>query len=244
MVRRDGERVLVRLRKVMRGFYPIFVLLGVFAPLYPASAWAAPPTEMVLIPAGEFIMGGDESHGTVGIEVGVDVMPARKVYLKSFHIDRYEATNGQYKKFLDGTGNPAPILWGPRYAGQQYPPIRDNDPVSDVKWYEADAYCRWLGKRLPTEEEWEKAARGTDGRKFPWGNEWKDGIANTLEYFEKKQKPGIKAYLHTVAEVGRFKEDVSPYGIYDMGGNVMEWTSSWYNPYPGSALKRDTFGEK
>ena len=200
------------------------------------------PTEMVLVPEGEFIMGGSEKDGRIGLEVGVDAVPERHVYLKSFYIDKYEVTIGQYKKFMAATGHPPPPLWGPVYA-PDYPPHRDTDPISDVSWYDADTYCRWVGKRLPAEEEWEKAARGTDGRRYPWGNEWKEDIANTIEYMQKRQKPGTKKFTHTVTEVGSFKEDVSPYGIYDMAGNVMEWTSSWYKAYPGSTLKRRIFGE-
>ncbi len=198
--------------------------------------------EMVLIPEGEFIMGASERHGRIGIEVGVDAMPEQRIYLKSFYIDKYEVTVAQYGRFIIDTGHTEPSLWGPIYA-KDYPPVRDNDPISNVSWYDADSYCRWAGKRLPTEEEWEKAARGTDGRRFPWGNEWEKEIANTEEYVRAHQKPGEHKYTYTVAKVGSFKGDVSPYGIYDMGGNVMEWTSSWYKPYPGSELKRPTFGE-
>ncbi len=199
--------------------------------------------QMVLIPEGEFIMGASEEDGLIGVEVGVDSLPKHKVYLKAFYIDKYEVTNAEYKRFIAETETRTPPLWGPEYA-DEYPSIRDNDPVSDITWFEADAYCRWTGKRLPTEEEWEKAARGTDGRRFSWGNDWKEDIVNSWEYYINHQKPGETKFTSTVAEVGSFKGDVSPYGIYDMGGNVMEWTSSWYKPYPGSELKRDIFGEK
>lgn len=197
--------------------------------------------EMVLIPAGEFIMGATEKDGLVGIEVDVAAMPARTVYLKSFYMDRYEVTVARYRRFMAATGRPPPQLYGPDYVAQ-YPAVSDDDPISDLTWYDADAYCRWTGKRLPTEEEWEKAARGTDGRRLPWGDEWKEDISNSMEYQVKRQKHK-KRYTGTVTAVGSLKGDVSPYGVYDMGGNVMEWTSAWYKAYPGSELKRELFGE-
>jgi formylglycine-generating enzyme required for sulfatase activity len=199
-------------------------------------------TEMALIPEGDFLMGASEKNGVVGIEVGIDAMPAHTVRLKAFHIDRYEVTVAQYRRFMTATGRPSPLLWGPDLV-PDYPAV-DDYPVADVSWYDADIYCRWLGKRLPTEEEWEKAARGVDGRRFPWGNDWIDGAANSREYFDGRYTPGEKGFSRTVVKVGSMEGDVSPYGVHDMGGNVTEWTSSWYRPYPGSTLAREVFGEK
>ena len=148
---------------------------------------------MVLIPGGEFIMGASEKHGLIGIDVGVDALPEHRVHLKPFYIDKHEITNADYKRFMAATGMPAMNLCGPEWA-DEYPPMRDSDPASDLTWHDADEYCKWTGKRLPTEDEWEKAARGTDGRKFPWGNEWKKDIANTMRYSMSRQIAGDRRY--------------------------------------------------
>ena len=125
---------------------------------------------MVLIPAGEFFMGSPAGDGGLP-----DEQPERLVYLNSFRIDRHEVTNGDYLEFVDATGhrppansNPAATAWerdGP-------PPGIDRHPVVNVSWEDAVAYCHWRSARLPTEAEWEKAARGTDRRTYPWGNDW------------------------------------------------------------------------
>ncbi|MBI3583165.1 MAG: SUMF1/EgtB/PvdO family nonheme iron enzyme [Nitrospinae bacterium] len=210
-------------------------------------------SEMVLIPEGKFIMGsrgdgGDE--GVLGVDVGVDQIPQREVFLKAFYMDKYEVTVQEYKEFAKATGHPLPgLLTGednpltPFIKGEfnvkewavKYPPIEDDFPINDVTYMDAEAYCSWAGKRLPTEEEWEKAARGKDGRLYPWGNDKTIGKANTIEWSKEK--------VAAVA-VGSFPTDISPYGVYDMAGNIMEWTSSWYEAYPGSKLKRAQFGKK
>ena len=197
---------------------------------------------MVYIPAGKFLMGSQPTDGAVGIQVGVDELPQQKVYVKGFFIDQYEVTNAQYYEYVKATGGYVPATWdftqhplgkqGEKWPVGVPPPGEEDYPVTDTDWYDAKAYCEWAGKRLPTEAEWEKAARGTDGRFFPWGNEFDPGKANTLE-----------SALGWATAVGSYPENVSPYGVYDMIGNVAEWVDDWYHPYAGSTLTRNAFGK-
>jgi len=168
---------------------------------------------MILIPAGKFIMGSNDGN--------YDESPKREVYIDAFYIDKYPVTNAEYKKFIDETGYKAPYLgysWSQKYDWQNgmYPEGKGDCPVVLVSWDDAVAYCKWAGKRLPTEAEWEKAARGTDGRVWPWGNEWDP---------EKLACWGVG----DIQPVGKYKGGKSPYGCFDMAGNVWEWTADWYN---------------
>ncbi|HET8759618.1 MAG TPA: formylglycine-generating enzyme family protein [Nitrospiria bacterium] len=207
------------------------------AVLFTTSSPGEPPEGMVLIPGGTFLMGSRGDEGKLGFEVGVDEMPQHSVRVRSFFMDRTEVTNAQYQKFIEVSGRPAPAdpkdveyyAWvdGKPPAGQE------EHPVCYVAWADADAYCRWVGKRLPTEAEWERAARGDDNRIWPWGNTFDPTRCNTTEAGFRWSTP-----------VGSFPEGASPYGVLDLCGNVAEWTSSWYEPYPGSTLQRAAFGRK
>ncbi|MFQ5442308.1 MAG: formylglycine-generating enzyme family protein [Thermodesulfobacteriota bacterium] len=177
--------------------------------------------DMAYVPGGEFTMGSDDWWPKV--------QPAHIRNLKGFYIDKFEVTNARYKAFVDATKARPPLNW----PGGEIPEGRKKHPVSFVTWYDADAFCRWEGKRLPTDAEWEKAARGTDKRAFPWGNKFHKDKANTPQY----------GYGGTLP-VGSFPEGVSPYGVYDMAGNVWEWTSSWMEPYPGNTHPDENYGKR
>lgn len=203
------------------------LLPGMRYPMYyPESRLGDAPNEMIKIPAGKFTMGSDERLPDEG--------PRHVVDLKAYWIDKYEVTNAQYKKFIDATGRRSPR----HFRNRTYPEGKADHPVTFVTWYDAHDYCEWAGKRLPTDQEWEKAARGTDGRMFPWGETFDINKANTPQRWEKLGKPG------DTSPVGSFEGGKSPYGLYDMSGNVWEWTSSWYLPYPGNTHPSENYGEK
>jgi len=160
---------------------------------------------MVVIPAGWFKMGqdnGPRSH-----------QPQRMVNLDSFAIDRTEVTNANFSEFMMDVGFQLERDWDISRSK-----IQLDEPVVSVLWTEADAFCRWAGKRLPTEAEWEKAARGTDGRLYPWGNTWDSAKANTYE----SESGGV-------LPVGIFPEGASPYGLLDMAGNAAEWVADYFD---------------
>ena len=159
---------------------------------------------MLLVPAGEFLYGDNN----------------QRLSLPAFYMDKYELTNARYAKFLQATGREQPYEWN------EVSQVSDGDrPVIGVNWHDADAYCRYYGKRLPTEQEWEKAARGTDGRKYPWGNEEPNQSLASYDWDGERQWQGYS----TLASVESYEAGKSPYGLYNMAGNVWEWTSSDYD---------------
>jgi formylglycine-generating enzyme len=169
--------------------------------------------EMIFIPAGDFLMGNDEGH--------LDQQPARQVYLDGYFIDQYETTFAQFYSFIEATGHRKPRLAGYLAvdSSQLHLLMNPSNAVVGVSWYDAQAYCDWKGKRLPTEAEWEKAAKGTDPILWPWGNEEEPGFANLV---------GVADGFPYLSTVGAFARDRSPYGVFDMAGNAMEWTADWY----------------
>jgi len=215
-------------------FLAVFILLISIGGCVTAKARPAPnppsPKGMVLIPQGDYWMGSTGEEGLLGIEIGVDEVPKHKVFVSSFFIDQYEVTNRVYKVFVDEThrGNKVPGYW----EKGTYPPASEDEPVSDTDWFDAKEFCAWIGKRLPTETEWEKASRGKEGNPWPWGGQFQERMANTAEEGHHWKQP-----------VGSYPEDRSPFGVYDVVGNVREWTSSWYDAYPGSILERVAFGK-
>ena len=210
----------------------IGLILTVLAAYDQSSVSSEPPEDMVLIPAGEFIRGTDSE------QANTDQKPAHQVYLDAFYIDKYEVTNAEYEEFILVGGYKKREFWTeegwnfiqkfqfdadewhqietPLQYGENSVSTDPNHPVIGVSWYEANAYAAWAGKRLPTEAEWEKAARGTDGRIYPWGNEMD---FSKLSYFPHATK---------VQTVGSFANGASPYGVLDMAGSVWEWCGDWY----------------
>lgn len=201
--------------------------VGMTLPLYYSDTHIGKnPSPMILIPAGKFTMGSDTRLSDEG--------PKHTVNLRSYWIDKYEVTNLQYQQFIEATGRHSPQ----HFQNRTFPKGKVDHPVTYVSWHDAKEYCQWAGKRLPTDEEWEKAARGTDGRTFPWGDEFDESRANTPVRWGSLNQEG------DTSPVGAFKSGVSPYGLYDMAGNVWEWTDSWYRQYPGNKHGSENYGEK
>jgi iron(II)-dependent oxidoreductase len=192
------------------------------------GAHAAPPPDTVRIPAGAFVMGSDSGPA--------DERPAHRVDLPVFSIDRYPVTNARFAEFLDAAGTHN--AKGERLFDFDDPDARihraagkwtadegyASHPVVEVSWAGARDYCAWVGMRLPTEAEWEKAARGTDGRRYPWG-----------EVAPDRKRAQFAARYNETAPVDAFAAGASPYGAQDMAGNAWEWVSSAYRPYPYDA---------
>ncbi|HWP49854.1 MAG TPA: formylglycine-generating enzyme family protein [Candidatus Limnocylindrales bacterium] len=223
---------------------------------------------MVYVPAGSFLRGTSQAQVKIlqqqfGNHYAVET-PQRWIYLSSYYIDKFEVTNQQYARFLKALENeghrschpdePAqknhtPTYWqDARLKGADY-------PVTGVDWYDAYAYCHWAGKHLPTEAQWEKAARGTDGREFPWGDKWEASYSNNAEstfgqtFLSKKQWMDLLSRLHLdelkvlTKPVGSFPQGVSPYGAHDMAGNVWEWCQdSYQKDYYRESPSRDPSG--
>lgn len=182
------------------------------------------PDGMVYVPGGRCLLGSDDA------DADEDTRPQRRVFVASFAIDRTEVTNAEYRRFR---------------PSHTFPPGEDRLPVTNVTYAEAEAYARSVGKRLPTEEEWEKAARGTDGRRYPWGNTWdKERVAaraggRKVEVELSARSAGECALVPArVRPVGSKPEGASPYGCLDMAGNAWEWVQGFYRGNPDQRLLR------
>ena len=206
---------------------PVKGAAGMSLPMYYAQTRVGTaPNAMIAIPAGEFLRDSDVRLADEG--------PQHSMHLPSFSIDKYEVTNLQYKQFIDATNRRSPE----HFRNRTFPEGKADHPVTYVSWFDAKVYCEWAAKRLPTDQEWEKAARGTDGRIFPWGNSFGVERANTPVRWGQLKVEG------DTTPVGAFKEGISPYGMYDASGNVWEWTDAWYQPYPGNTRTNENYGEK
>lgn len=191
----------------------------------------------VVIPEGEFMMGTNAS------EASSNERPEHPVWLPAYAIDQVEVTMERYDRFLNEAGHPPPPLWDPEAVEK----VRDH-PAVGLSWSDADAYCRWAGKRLPTEAEWEKAARGTDDRRYPWGHmqpfvdiaNYNRGVWVSYEITLVPVQSGVTgmSIRHGLKTGGR-----SPYGLYHMAGNAAEWVADWYDrTYYARSPKKDPQG--
>lgn len=173
--------------------------------------------KLVLVLAGEFTMGSEEGSS--------DARPVHTVHIDSYYIDQYEVNNDQYQAFVQATGRKQP-----RYAKDR--DLNDpQQPVSGVTWLDAQDYCAWAGLRLPTEAEWEKAARGTDGRAYPWGPDLPDGTQGNFADMNTEftwRDTLIDDGHEFPAPVGSYASGIGPYNTFDQGGNLWEWVKDWY----------------
>jgi cytochrome c-type biogenesis protein len=192
--------------------------------------------DMVQISAGSFIYGTnkkDDSAGALSLGVPkpwyIDEGPEQNVFLKSFYIDRYEVTNRRYKIFVDDVSSVSPTDW----TGNEYPEGKGDFPTVNITWYDAANFCQWAEKKLPSEKQWEKAARGEAGNVYPWGNEFQ------VDYANLSPKSGSK---NSLAPVGSHPKGATSLGVHDMVGNAWEWVEDDYAPYKGSTYQSKFFG--
>jgi len=189
--------------------------------MLPKEKWAELDT-MITVPAGPFKMGSDRAR------TGAQNRPAHEVNLPAFKIDKYPVTNIQYARFVAKEGYRSPLDW----VKGRIPEGEELHPVTMVSWYDASNFCTWSGGRLPHEAEWEKAARGTDGRRWPWGNVMDPSRLNT--YYS----------IGALTDVTTYPKGASPYGVMDMAGNVFEWIGDNFLPYEGTDASADLFQGK
>ena len=217
-IRAAGEDIaLQRLHeqgKISRVSYNVADVEGMLS----AGQWQDLGT-LIEIPAGSFIMGTNRPLSDAQDH------PEHQAELPAYQISKYPVTNAQYLRFVADAGHRPPLHW----KGGQVKPSDLLHPVTMVSWYDAKAYCTWMGGRLPTEAEWEKASRGTDGRRWPWGEQMKVDRLNT--YYN----------VGSTTEVTHYPDGASPYGVFDMAGNVSEWTADQFLPYKGSDAPDELF---
>jgi len=216
-------------RKILSRHLTILFLIMVSVTILAkeSKAITAVPEDMVLINAGGFTRGVDNTNG----DNFSDEAPAKMIYLSSYYLDKYEVSNAKYTEFIIATDHPAPAYWDHRKLNQP------NQPVTGVNWFDANTYCHWANKRLPSEAEWEKAARGPAGSIYPWGNK--------LEYSKANFAKGKSGQKYITDSVDAHADGTSYYGVYNMAGNVFEWVQDWYSSsYYSTDETRNPIGPK
>ena len=221
------------------------LVLNLAVPVSAVDVTGADGAPMVSIPEGPFLRGSQSGEGDS------DEQPQRTIHLSAFYIDRYEVTNRRYLAFIKAAKHRVPEhccdttynLW----QSMQVPENMWDHPVVNVNWYDADAYCKWAGKRLPTEAEWEKAARGSEGLTYPWGSDWDPLRANGVSYWAGRgfttpqearawlngegktilAQKGIQGML--TVPVTAIPQGATPNGLFHMAGNIWEWVADWYD---------------
>ncbi len=191
------------------------------APTAPSAGVDSP---MLDIAAGSFLMGSDAG--------GPDSKPAHKVDVAAFLLDEFEVTNADFRKFVDATGYKTDSEKSGDKSWDKFAQGKDNHPVVKVSWNDANAFCEWAGKRLPTEAEWEYAARGAQNFAFPYGND-----------FDPKKQNGKESGIRGTTAVGSYPDGASPFKIFDLSGNVWEWTASKPEKYPGNTANSKLYGD-
>jgi formylglycine-generating enzyme required for sulfatase activity len=179
---------------------------------------------MVAIPAGSFMMGSDAGNA--------DSKPPHSVQVAAFELDEFEVTNADFRKFIEATGYTTDSEKAGDKTWDKFAEGKDNHPVVKVSWNDATAFCEWAGKRLPTEAEWEYAARGTENLAFPYGNT-----------FNAANQNGKEAAIRGTTAVGSYPAGLSPFQVSDLAGNVWEWTASRPEKYPGNTSDSRLYGD-
>jgi len=220
-VRAAGEEIHLQQAHEKRAGHTVSYTEGEAAALLSPEQWDD-LAWMVTIPAGVFVMGSDDPH------TAEQNRPAHKVNMPAYKIDKYLITQAEYARFVAANHYRPPLNWeGGKIANGMV-----THPVTMISWYNARDYCTWVGKRLPSEAEWEKAARGADARRWPWGSQMQPTNLNT--YY----KVG-----HTT-EVNHYPQGASPYGVMDMAGNVQQWVADQFSAYPGATAGQTIFEPK
>lgn len=242
------------------------------ATLPPRIVWARDRKEMALVPAGSFIMGTTVADARQMVDEydwslpwAMAETPQRQETLPDYYLDVAPVTHDDYAHFLaEHPDHPPPVVnepWAEPYnwdeQSRRPPELLLNHPVVMVSWEDAQAHSRWVGKALPSEEQWEKGARGEDGRRYPWGDAWDPERLNCAERLTRNEIKKVSQWQEWWAEnvdtllqavnttaVGQFPAGASPYGLLDMGGNVWEWCDAWYDAYPGSQAEHENFGRQ